>query len=305
MNFFENTTLADSSISMFNKKLKEWISYLPKSQQNITSLLMSPGSSVKVLVDNITTNTNNNLHIYYTAINSIINHAPDFISHIPIKTLLELKKEWCKIRRDNQNPIVERRDKLIPTENQLQKGGTYLKYEEILKKRDSLPFGSVERLLLGFYTYLPPMRADYFAVEIITFKQKPTQPNYIRRVSPDHSVLTVADFKTSNAFDPITSILPPELNNELIESLRIKPRKYVFVNQAGVAFTRKAFSNWATRVLTQLFETQMTLNIIRHLYINTIDMTKTPYELKKISNKMGHDIATQRVYKWDLTNIEE
>jgi len=305
MNFFENTTLADSSISMFNKKLNEWISYLPKSQQNITSLLMSPASSVKVLVDNITTNTNSNLHIYYTSINSIINHAPEFTSHIPIKTLLELKKEWCKIRRDNQNPIVERRDKLIPTENQLQKGGTYLKYEEILKKRDSLPFGSVERLLLGFYTYLPPMRADYFAVEIITFKQKPIQPNYIRRVSPDHSVLTVADFKTSNAFDPIISILPPELNNELIESLRIKPRKYVFVNQAGVAFTRKSFSNWATRVLTHLFETQMTLNIIRHLYINTIDMTKTPYELKKISNKMGHDIATQRVYKWDLTNVEK
>ena len=66
MNFFENTTLADSSISMFNKKLNEWISYLPKSQQNITSLLMSPDSSVKVLVDNITTNTNSNLHIYYT-----------------------------------------------------------------------------------------------------------------------------------------------------------------------------------------------------------------------------------------------
>ena len=305
MNFFENTTLAPSSISMFNKKLNEWISYLPKTQQNITSLLMSPDSSVKALNDNITTNTNNNLHIYYTSINSIINHATDFTSHIPTKTLLELKKQWCKIRRDNQTPIVERRDKLIPTENQLQKGGTYLKYEDILKKRDSLPFGSVERLLLGFYTYLPPMRADYFAVEIITFKKNPTQPNYIRRVSPDHSVLTVADFKTSNAFDPITSILPPELNNELIESLRIKPRKYVFINQTGEAFTRKAFSNWATRVLTHLFETQLTLNIIRHLYINTIDMTKTPYELKKISNKMGHDIATQRVYKWDLTNIEE
>jgi hypothetical protein len=305
MNFFENTTLADSSISMFNKKLNEWISYLPKSQQNITSLLMSPDSSVKVLVDNITTNTNSNLHIYYTSINSIINHAPEFTSHIPIKTLLELKKEWCKIRTDNQIPIVEQRKKFLPTENQLQKGGTYLKFSDIVKKRDSLPFGSVERLLLGFYTYLPPMRADYFAVEIITFKQKPIQPNYIRRVSPDHSVLTVADFKTNNTYDPITSILPPELNNELIESLRIKPRKYVFVNQAGVAFTRKSFSNWATRVLTHLFETQMTLNIIRHLYINDVDISKSPYERSELSNKMGHCPEMQLLYKWDLTNIEE
>lgn len=304
MNFFENTILAPSSISMFNKKLNEWISYLPQTQQNITSLLMFPDNSVKVLIENITTNTNNNLHIYYTAINSIINHASEFTSHIPKPTMLEIKKQWCNIRRDNQKDIVERRDKLIPTENQLQKGGTYLKYEDILTKRDSLPFGSIERLLLGFYTYLPPMRADYFAIEIITFKKKPTQPNYIRRVSPDHSVLTVADFKTRNAFDPITTILPPELNNELIESLRIKPRIYLFTNQTGEPFTRKAFSNWATRVLTQLFETQLTLNIIRHLYINTIDMTKTPYELKKISNKMGHDIATQRVYQWDLTNVE-
>lgn len=304
MDFFKNTPLAPSSITLLNKKLNEWINFFPKEQQNILNILMFPESANKILINNVVNKSNTNLHNFYTAINAVINHSYDFISQIPHKQLAELKTQWCKIRTDNQKPIVQRRLEQLPTENQLQKGGTYLKYEDIIKKRDSLPSGSIEKLLLSFYTYIPPVRADYFATEIITFKQKPSQPNYIRRISLTHSVLTLTDFKTKLRYTQITNILPQELNNELIKSLEITPRKYLFVNQTGQPFTRNAFTVWSKRILTRLFQTEMTLLILRHLFINTLDMSMKPALLKEISDKMGHDLTTQRNYKWDVSDIE-
>ena len=303
MNFFQDTTLQPSSIKILNLKLNEWISFFPKSQQSILNILMFPENANKILLENVTNRSNTNLHNFYTAINAVINHSYEFTSQLSHKQLAELKKEWCKIRSDNQKPIVQRRLELLPTENQLQKGGTYLKYDDILKKRDSLPSGSIEKLLISFYTYIPPVRADYYATEIITLKQKPTQPNYIRRISPTHSVMTLTDFKTKNRYTEITNVLPQELNDELVKSLEKSPRKYIFTNQTGQPFTRNAFTVWSKRILSRVFETEMTLIIIRHLFISSLDFSMKPLELKKISDKMGHDLSTQRNYKWDVSQL--
>ena len=303
MNFFQDTTLQPSSIKILNLKLNEWISFFPKSQQSILNILMFPENANKILLESVTNKSNTNLHNFYTAINAVINHSYEFTSQLSHKQLAELKKEWCKIRSDNQKPIVQRRLELLPTENQLQKGGTYLKYDDILKKRDSLPSGSIEKLLISFYTYIPPVRADYYATEIITLKQKPTQPNYIRRISPTHSVMTLTDFKTKNRYTEITNVLPQELNDELVKSLEKSPRKYIFTNQTGQPFTRNAFTVWSKRILSRVFETEMTLIIIRHLFISSLDFSMKPLELKKISDKMGHDLSTQRNYKWDVSQL--
>lgn len=305
MDFFKNTTLAQSSIKLLNNKLNEWISFFPKEQQNVLNILLFPENANKVLLKSATNKSNTNLHNFYTAINAFINHSTDYTSQIPTKQLADLKKEWCHIRNENQKPIIQKRMEQLPTETQLQKGGTFLNYDDIIKKRESLPFGSPERLLLGFYTYLYPVRADYGTVKIVTFKQKPTQPNYIRRVSPTHTVVTLTDFKTKSRYKEIINVLPPELNNEFIESLKLQPRKYLFVNQTGHPFTRNSFSKWSTRILSRLFETEMTLNIIRHLFINTLDINMKPSALKEIGDKMGHDLNTQRFYKWDVSQIDK
>lgn len=305
MDYFQNTTFAPASKSLFNRQLNTWVSYLPKTQQNIINILMFPENSVKLLKDNIKTNSNANLHTFYTAVIAVITHSPDFTSHIPTKQLNDIHQIWREIRRLNQIPIAERRNQKLPTELQIQKGGVYLKYDDIIKKRDSLPFGSIQRLLLGFYTYLYPVRADYFATEIITFKEKPTKPNYIRRVSPTESWIVINDFKTKHTYKQIKNRLPPELNNELVESLRINPRKYLFVDQIGRPFTRNAFTLWSSRHLKRVFNTELTLTIIRHLFINSLNMTDMSIEQRQeISSKMGHDLWTQEKYQWDLDDSD-
>lgn len=305
MNFFNDTTLAPASLSLFNRKLNEWLSYMPKTQQHITQIFQFPDYSTKILIDSLIIKSNSNIHTFYTSILAILNHCSQYTSHLTTIQLEELKKQWRELLKTNLKPYEERRSNSLPTELQLQKGGTFIKYEDILKKRDSLPIGSIERLLLGFYTHIPPVRADYFATEIVTFKQKPTELNYIRRISPDISEVILKDFKTKSSYKQIKNSLPSELNADLVESLRIKPRKYLFVNQTGQPFIRSGFAIWAGRILSRLFETEFPLTILRHLYINSLKLDeRTAKEITDISSKMGHDILTHLKYRWDLSKVK-
>jgi hypothetical protein len=305
MNFFTNSTLSDTSIAMYNRKLNEWISFMPKTQQHVSQIFSYPEFANKVLLENIKTQSNANIHSFYSSILAVLNHSTEYTSHIPQTQLDDIKKQWRELLKTNLKPYEERRLNSLPTELQLQKGGTFIKYEDIIKKRDSLPFGSIERLLLGFYTYIPPVRADYYATEIITFKETPSEPNYIRRVSPDIAYVILNEFKTKKTYKQIKNKLPPELMLELAESLRIKPRKYLFVNQTDKPFTPNAFVVWSGRILKRLFETEMPLTTIRHLFINTLDMNSKPKDILEISNKMGHDILTHMKYRWDLSKKED
>jgi hypothetical protein len=267
---------------------------------------MFPEFSNKILLEKLDIKTNTNLHTFYSSILALINHCTEYTSHIDTEQLNNIKTQWKKLLRDNLKPYEERRLNSIPTENQIKKGGIYLKYNDIIAKRDSLPFGSIERLLLSFYTYIPPVRADYFATEIITLKQSPKEPNFIRRISPQESWVVINDFKTQKSFKQIKNKLPLELNNELVESLRLKPRKYLFTNQTGQPFTRNSFTIWSKRILSKLFETEMTLSIMRHLFINELTFDdKSTQEIMNISNKMGHDVLTHLKYRWDLTKINK
>jgi hypothetical protein len=306
MDYFKGTPLATTTANMYNKRIAEWLSYMPQSHQHVSQIFMFPEFANKILQEHIHTKTNSNLHSFYAPILAVLNHCTEYTSHIQPTQLETIKVQWKEIVKENLKPYEERRMNSLPTENQLQKGGTYTKYEDILKKRDSLSFGSIERLLLGFYTHIPPVRADYFATEIITFKEKPTQPNYIRRISPTDSVLVLNDFKTKNHYKQIKNKLPPELNAELVESLRLQPRNYLFVNQTGQVFTRNSFSKWSQRALSRVFETEMTLNLIRHLFISSLKLdTMTIKEMTDISSRMGHKLQTHLSYRWNVSDLEK
>ena len=97
----------------------------------------------------------------------------------------------------------------------------------------------------------------------------------------------------------IKNKLPLELNNELVESLRLKPRKYLFTNQTGQPFTRNSFTVWSKRILSKLFETEFTLVFFRHSFItHYISQNVTDAQIKEASEKMGHSPEMFRAYRW-------
>jgi hypothetical protein len=299
MNYFEDSHFAASTVVLYNMKINKWIEYMPDDKKSIIHIILDKKQAIDILTSSLDKVTNTNLHGYYSSIIAFI-EVNTQLPKLFNKTLLEnILQDWIKLRKENESPIVEQRLQNKPTKTQSSKGGVNITFDDIIKKRDSLKYASPERLLLGFYTYLPPVRTDYFATQIVTLKQKPTQQNYIRLLTPTQSRCVLRDFKTKNKYKRIENDLPPELHSELEASLKEKPRDYLFVNISGEPFTRNSFCVWSKRILSKLFNTQMTLVIIRHLFISTIDFNKmTDVELTDLGNKMGHSLTTQRTYRW-------
>ncbi len=300
MNYYKDTTFAISTVKLYNSKVEKWIDFMPDNMKSIIHIATNPDISCEILKKNLTNTNNSNLHGYYSAIIAFIEYNNDIKNLINNTLLTSLHTTWDKIRKDNEAPIIKRRLQNKPTEKQSGKGGSHITFEQIIQKRDSLKYGSLERLLLGFYTYLPPVRADYGNVEIVNFTQKPTTQNYIRFITSTTSKCIIRDFKTKKIYNRLENTLPSELDIELRQSLKDFPRKYLFTNNSGEPFTkRNSFTVWCKRILKRLFNTDMTLVMFRHAYISTLDFTRlTDEQRTEIGNKMGHSIGTQKSYQW-------
>ena len=299
MNFFENTNIHDNSAKMYNTKLNEWISYMPNIYKSLACIIMFPEISMKELESHLKVNTNTNRHIYIVAIMSFIKHKRTELqlTHEQYSTI---RVKWIDINNENEQPIIDRRLENKPTDKQNEKGGSKIDFNQIIEKRDELPIGSIERLLISMYTMIPPARADYFATQILT-NETPTEKNYIRMGDKVECVLT--DFKTVKTYKSITHDFPVDLITELNESLKKTPRKYLFLNANGKPHTRNSFVLWARRCLSRIFETDFTLVFFRHAfvthYISTVDPNSiTDGQIKEMSDKLGHSPEMFRAYKW-------
>ena len=287
LDIFKDIPLSATSKKQYSVKLPQWVSYLPI--KTLAALLDDPSAAITTLeATPKIKHSPTNHHIY-------IGSAVAFIRHI-IKDEAQLKK-WKEYERKNSEPIAERYAENAPSE--LQKDKAAVPFDEIDKVRRSLPSGSVERLLIAFYTLIEPIRADYYATEILTDEsQEPTEENYII-LSTTKAQLVVRDFKTKERYEKIENTLSDELIAELKASLDKKPRKYLFITDDMKAYTRKLFSNWACRALTRVLKQPMTLTALRHIYITKKIQDKTSgKELRQIATKMGHSRDMQRVYEW-------
>jgi len=298
MNYFEGNDLSPSSVTLYNSRLTKWVSLMPKGKQDVLHILLYPDESITYLTQLHNTKPTT-LHTYYTAVRSYLHNTKYLPILINPVTLETLKNAWSKISSDNKAPIIHRMLQQKPTELQEKKGGTKLTFQDIVKKRDELESGSISKLLLAFYTYLPPVRADYGSVEIVHAEEETTSPNYIRILDESHAICILTEFKTAKRYKKIENTLPEPLLQQLQTSLLKQPRTHLFVNQNDKPFTRNAFTVWTKRILSKLFNTQLTLVIVRHLFLSSLNYDSvTVEELVELGNKMGHSIQMQRGYVW-------
>lgn len=277
---FGSSTLQENTRERYGELIEKWIEY---SNKPFDILLSDPEEANRLLQTFPIKHSPENHHTYLTPIVAYLHH----VKKDPV-----LEEKWTEIKRANWEPIQERYDENRPSENQMDK---IMDFEEILKIRQTLEKGSVERLLLSFYTLMEAIRADYFATELIKTGQESTEENYI----VDQTTIIIRDFKTKARYKQIENTLSEELQEELQESLKKKPRRYLFTREDNTPYpNRKQFSNWACRTLSVTLKHPMTLTALRHLYIGYHMKNKTPKELTEMAKKMGHSRGMQRTYEW-------
>lgn len=202
--------------------------------------------------------------------------------------------EWMKEFTETDKQIADRYKENAPTKKQ-QEG--FVAYEEIVKKRDMLEDGTDEKLLLSLYTYIPPLRADFGKVAIYeagTPEKDRKEDNYIY----DFSQLVLRRYKTAKSHKEFSRDLPKELIKQIKESLKKKPRKYLFTMKNGDPMLKNTYTKWCNRVLQRLFGRALTVSLIRHAYINTLDFNKlTIKEKEEIAADMTHSAGMQDKYR--------
>ena len=308
MDFIVNSSLSESSEKKHNSYLNNWVKLTPT--KNVLYIVLFPAHSLTLLenylkqkdIDNplqkCKAYSKTNIHSYLSSVLALFKHAPQHISDIP--DIFIYHRIWIGIVNDNQSDIITRREQNKPTELQLMREGSKLTLQDIINKRDEDGINIIHKLLLAMYTLIPPVRVDYYATQFIKENEIPDTENYII-LKNGEAELVIGNYKTSKKWGKIVhSKLPDTLYKIIIQSLEEYPREYLF-ERNGNPFTRNGFSKWSSSVLNKLFGVDLTLTIVRHIYLTHQDLSKmTVQQRKQLGAAMGHSIELQATYQWGI-----
>ena len=213
----------------------------------------------------------------------------------------ELYQKWKTLQSKYKDSIDNNYKSNEPSDRQKL---AYIPFDEIIKIRDKLPPGSIERLLIMMYTEIPPARSDYHRTKIVDTIPSDLNgdQNYIV-VTNTYAVIILAKYKTSKKYGTIFIDVPEILKEEIHLSLKKQPREYLFVSSSGDPYDKEnSFNKWANIQLKKILKNEnFSLSMFRHIYISRRDLNleiKSGLEQDDVAKQMGHSIAMQRGYSW-------
>jgi hypothetical protein len=210
----------------------------------------------------------------------------------------QLYDTWIIEAKKIKDKINEKYESNRPTAKQ---ENAYIDFEKVVQIRNSLKEGTQERLLLFMYTEIPPVRNDYHMMRIYKKKPKFDMGNYfIMNTDP---MIILNEFKTDKTYEQIKIAIPQSLLDEIKQSLKAQPRDYLFTSgRDNLPYkSDNTFSMWANRTLKKIFNNNMSLTTLRHIYITRRDLKleeKSGTERKEIAKIMAHSLEQQQKYLW-------
>jgi hypothetical protein len=276
--YFKNAKLSDASKKQYNTYISRWLTLGFSSMKEVID---SPDKAMKALEDlSLTPATR---HAYLSAAVGYILHC------VRLDHQGRYKAKWLALQKENKKPIEERVANQEPTANQIKNA---VSWEQVIKARDANP----DNLLLAFYTYIPPARADYNRVFLVYPSNTiPKNENYI--LMGKEYQLVLQEFKTAKTYTTIEHILPEPLKKLLDKSLKKQPRNVLFTTKSKEPMTAGWFSQWSARILSKLIGKTTSLTALRHAFVHTLDYNMPYKELKAITDGMGHSVERSMLYK--------
>lgn len=229
---------------------------------------------------------------FFSTVLAVFRHCPALKDTMP-----DVHAKWFDAFKADDEAVSARYKRNEPSERQMD---GYVEFADIVKARDKLRAGTEERLLLAFYTLIHPLRADYGCVRLYAHAppQQDCEPNYIV-MSQRGCTLVLNEYKTSKAHGTFVKPLPAALCTEIHASLRARPRNHLFVMGNGQPYTNaNSYTHFANRTFKRVFGKPLTISLIRHSFISTLDFNKLTIEEKEqIAKEMLHTPRLQDQYR--------
>jgi hypothetical protein len=185
----------------------------------------------------------------------------------------------------------------------------YLPYDDICavyERIDDCPFTSLEnKMLVGFYTQMPPVRSDYCKLRIYINEEPDMTVNHIEirgslyAFEESEMTVRIVEHKTASSSGTLTRVLPPFLRANVASyicgherSFGNTPPEYLF------DFPEYEITTRLQRVFLRYTGKAVSVNIIRHAYVTKQMEGRPPLvQLEAEAREMGHSVATHETYR--------
>lgn len=197
-----------------------------------------------------------------------------------------------------------------------------------------------EITLLSILVYLPPKRADYGNIEIFISKNvynsiklhnssniniKALNKNIINinhidkefrkklnnyailDLDPKKSYILFRKYKTAQHHQTLKEYLHPQLLNDILSSLYIYPRTFLFIQNRGSVLdnipyiNNNSYTQFFLRTFNKLFNKRVGCSMFRHIFITEkIDPRKMSLQKQhEYADRMLHSHKEQMQYRWN------
>lgn len=172
----------------------------------------------------------------------------------------------------------------------------YLPWNEILAITNEIvrdpSISDMDKLLLQFYTFMPPVRADYANLEIVKRKTERETGNYIQ-IMKSGSVVRINDHKTAKTYGALIKEVPEQLAKKLYQYTIINPSLKVLF-----PMTENALGKRVQKLYKNQTGKQIGITSLRHSYISYMRKNDLPLKDKEwIAKEMGNSLGEQELYR--------
>jgi hypothetical protein len=183
----------------------------------------------------------------------------------------------------------------------------YLDYDSICAVYDRLTYcqhvSGEDRLLVGFYTQMPPVRADYSELRIFDNSEPNMEFNHIEirgDIDTDECIVTVriAEHKTASSFGILERVLPANLRRNLAEYMAGEEAFYGVKPTWLFVFPPAHITTRLNKVFQIATGKAISVNLIRHAYVTKQTEGRPPLaQLEAEAQEMGHSVMTHEMYR--------
>jgi hypothetical protein len=289
IDFIDTSKLTELTKNQYASKAVKLMDIFHKS---LSAVIQDADTSISKLKDQYS--NKKTLKGYFGFIMTVFKYNPEFRSKHK-----EAYAKWEEAFKEVSNEVMDKLKDNTPSEKQ--KEG-FIPYDEFKSKRTTLPKGSDDRLIVSLYGLMPPLRADFNAV--VVFKTKPKtktveDKNYIvLNKNKKNGVLYLNEYKTSKTYGQIERHFGSDLYQEIMDSMELNPRTFLFETRNGDPYDANTFQKYVNRRLKTIYGKPLTISLIRHSFINTMDFNRMSIREKEdLAREMGHSVSTQDTYR--------
>lgn len=227
-----------------------------------------------------------------TSVKACMRHVPAVRERVPQSSV----DVWTNTFRELKKQMIERHLSGEKTEAEKLH---WVTWKEVIEARERQVPYTRAHLLMCCYSMIPPLRQDFGNVRI--FGRPSDVPegypgNYLV-LSTRLFVLQI--YKTRKSMGVYRAEWPQELVNVVRETLRRKPRAYLFEKAPGVPYRdQNDFQDMSYNIFKAIFQKKVSTNMLRHSYISSLDYNSLrPHQQAAIASAMRHSVEMQMMYR--------